>query len=181
MFFSVLSSLAHLALCFRAVIFLAVRGEDMLKSSLALQRGSCERRDMFIFPAPTRTSNALGVSASQRGISVPLAAPWGAPEPLQAACFTLQPPRDAPACKSLIQLPGTSSGVGEGASDARNSRFCMTQISSFHLGFKRCQVAGEKKRKTTHKGKEMVFSKPKLFRIKRKKKKPCHMGTCQLL
>lgn len=102
--FSVPSSSAHLALCFRAVIFLAVRGEDMLRSSLALQRGSCERRDMFIFPAPTRTSNALWVSASQRGRSVPLAAPRGAPEPLQAACFTLRPP---PRCPCL-QIPNSA-------------------------------------------------------------------------
>lgn len=69
--FSMPNCLAHLALYFRAVIFLAVRGENMLKSSLGMQRSSGERRDMFIFPVPTCTSNVFSLPALQRGTFAP--------------------------------------------------------------------------------------------------------------
>lgn len=43
----------------------------MLKSSLGMQRSSGERRDMFIFPVPTCTSNVFSLPALQRGTFAP--------------------------------------------------------------------------------------------------------------
>lgn len=49
------------------------------------------------------------------------------------------------------------------SSDSRNLMFCVTQISMFRFGFKRCQVAGGEKKR--HEGEGMVFSNPKLLHI----------------
>ena len=43
----------------------------MVKSRLGLQHDSGERRDMFIFPAPTSTSNVFSFSVLQKGIFIP--------------------------------------------------------------------------------------------------------------
>jgi len=56
---------------FRAVVFPAVRGENTAKSSLGLQGDSGQRRDMFIFPVPTSTSNMFSFSTLQKGIFIP--------------------------------------------------------------------------------------------------------------
>lgn len=53
----------------------------MVKSSLGLQRDSCERRDMFIFPAPTSTSNVFSFSMLQKGIFIPPSPIYQCPTP----------------------------------------------------------------------------------------------------
>lgn len=164
---------AHLALPFRAVIFLAVRGENVVQSSLALQRDSCERRDMFIFPAPTSTSNAFSFSVLQKGIFPPPSLicqrrlPANSPGSSSAPGLASPGPQDAPdipfstgrAGQGLMfLLPRTSSKKKK---NPRNWMFCVTQISVFHFGFQCCQVAWEKKINNEKKDiKGLIFSNP---------------------
>lgn len=63
---------------FKAVIFLAGRGGNTAKSSPGLQRDSRERRDMFIFPAPTSTSNVFFFFRAAKGNNSPSIhpSPW---------------------------------------------------------------------------------------------------------
>lgn len=93
----------------------------MVKSSLGLQSISCERRDMFIFPAPTSTSNMFSFSVLQKGIYIhpsPIyqhPAPCKQPSPSFSSHFGI--PR-SPRCSTgrarwglVFLLPGTSSEV----------------------------------------------------------------------